>query len=99
MVLWKTDVAGAFTLVWMRPEDCHLLGCEMMAGLVLLMFAGMFGLTIMPYVFEVVTRVISVLMARVVKGLPPLCTWTMQSGQVAAGRTNTWRRSGSRSNC
>ena len=42
----------------------------MMAGLVLLMFAGMFGFTIMPYVFEVVTRVIRV--ARVVKGLSPL---------------------------
>ena len=68
-MLWKMDVVGAFMLVWMRPEDCYLLGCEMIAGLVLLMFAGMFGLTIMPY--EVVTRVIRVLMARVVKGLPP----------------------------
>ena len=43
-----------------------------MGGLVLLVFVGMFGLTIMPYVFEAVTRVIRVLMARVVKWMHPL---------------------------
>ena len=56
----------------MRPEDCHLLGCEMGGLLVLLMFAGMFGLTILPYVVEVVTRVVRVLITKAVMGMYPI---------------------------
>ena len=62
IVLWKMDISGAFTQVWVRPTDCHLLGADMRFGLVLIMIAGMFGLSEMPFVFEVITRVIRILL-------------------------------------
>jgi hypothetical protein len=62
LVLFKMDIKGAFTQVWIRPQDCHLLGAGMRFGLVHILIAGMFGLTEMPFVFEVITRVIRVLL-------------------------------------
>ena len=68
VVLWKTDIKEAFTLLRVRPEDCRLLGCEMFEGWVYVMLAGMFGLSLMPAVFEVVTRVLRVLVAIAIDG-------------------------------
>ena len=43
VVLWKTDIKGAFTLLWVRPEDCKLLGCEMFGGGYMLCWPGCSG--------------------------------------------------------
>ena len=46
VVLWKTNIKGAFTLLWVRPEDCKLLGCEMFGGWIYVMLAGCLGCSI-----------------------------------------------------
>ena len=61
IALWKMDITGVFSQVWVQPTDCHLLGADMRFGLVLTMIAWIVGLTERPFVIEVITRVIRVL--------------------------------------
>jgi len=57
--LYKMDVKGAFTLVDFKPEDVQLLAVGLTGGRTYFPLAGVFGLTIMPFVFNVVTKVLS----------------------------------------
>ena len=60
VVLWKIDLKGAFSLMFIRPEDGRLLCFEFTDGLtIMLMYhTGMFGHTEMPCGFDIVTRVL-----------------------------------------
>ena len=56
LVLWKMDLKGAFTLLFFRPVDCGLLVLPMTDGLSYIPIAGNFGLSIFPFVFNVISR-------------------------------------------
>lgn len=58
LVLWKSDLKGAFTLLSFRPEYVRYLGCALTDDLVLLYHCGLFGWTGTPYAFQVITRVL-----------------------------------------
>jgi hypothetical protein len=58
VVLWKMDLKGAFSLLFIRPQDVRLLAFELTDGLTMLYHTGMFGHTEMPCSFDVVTRVL-----------------------------------------
>jgi hypothetical protein len=63
------DLAGAFTLLNLRPEDVRLMMYEMTGELTMVHLAGMFGWTGMPFAFNVVTRVVIALISRDIAGL------------------------------
>ena len=65
LVLWKVDVAGAFTLMDMHPEDVPLLAFKLSNGLPT---AGVFGLSSMPFGFEVGTEVVRESMRLTMRG-------------------------------
>jgi len=73
IALWKIDLAGAFTLLNIRPSDVHLMMYEVMGSicgsLTLIHLAGMFGWTGMPFAFNVVTRFVLTLILLVIHGL------------------------------
>ena len=58
VVLWKIDLKGAFSLLFIRPEDVRLLCFELTDGLTMMYPTGMFGHTEMPCGFDIVTRVL-----------------------------------------
>jgi hypothetical protein len=58
VVLWKIDLKGAFSLLFIKPEDVRLLCFELTDGLTMLYHTGMFGHTEMPCGFDIVTRVL-----------------------------------------
>ena len=66
--LWKQDIKGAFPQLPIRPEDAHLMASMLAIGLVLINFYGSFGLTVFPFAFEVVTRILRVLINFVIRG-------------------------------
>ena len=59
VVLWKMDLKGAFTLLFVDPDSCQRLAFQLTDGLTMLYHVGMFGWTGMPAAFQVVTRVIT----------------------------------------
>ena len=56
LVLWKMDLKGAFTLLFFKPTDCGLLVLPMTDQLSYIPIAGNFGLSIFPFVFNVISR-------------------------------------------
>jgi len=58
LILWKMDLKGAFTLLFFNPNDCGLLVLPMTGWLSYIPIAGNFGLTIFPFVFNVISRCI-----------------------------------------
>ena len=58
-VLWKLDLKGAFTLLFVDPATCQRLMFALTDDLVMIYHVGMFGWTGMPAAFQVVTRVIT----------------------------------------
>ena len=56
IMLWKADLAAAFTLLFVEPEYVHLLASELTDGLTLIYHTGMFGWTGTPFAFDVITR-------------------------------------------
>ena len=58
-VLWKMDLKGAFTLLFVHPDSCQRLAFELTDGLTMLYHVGMFGWTSMPSALQIVTRAIS----------------------------------------
>ena len=56
IVLWKMDLKGAFTLMFMRPESVPLLAMELTGGVSMVYHTGLFGSTLMPGAFDVITR-------------------------------------------
>ena len=53
------DLKGAFTLLYVRPEDVSLLSFELLGGLTVMFHTGMFGYTGMPGCLDVVSRLIA----------------------------------------
>ena len=68
LILWKMDLKGAFTLLFVKPEDVRLLGFALTDDLVLFYHCGMFGHSSMPGVFDVVTRPLSRAVAARIRG-------------------------------
>lgn len=58
IVLWKGDLARAFTLLNFQPHQVALLACELTDGLTMMYHSGLFGWVGTPYAFQVCTRVL-----------------------------------------
>ncbi|WP_353203064.1 hypothetical protein, partial [Polynucleobacter sp.] len=69
LVLWKMDLKGAFTLLFFRPVDCGLLVLPMTDGLSVIHIAGNFGLTLFPFIFNVISRCILRAISLIIMGL------------------------------
>jgi hypothetical protein len=68
LILWKADLAGAFTLLNFRSGDVHLLACELTDSLTLIYHTGLFGWTGTPFAFQVVTRALRRNINKLIKG-------------------------------
>jgi hypothetical protein len=53
------DLKGAFTLLYVLPEDVPLISFELTGNLTVMFHTGMFGYTGMPASFDVVSRVVA----------------------------------------
>ena len=58
VVMWKIDLKGAFSLMFIKPEDVQLLAFELTDGLSMIYHTGMFGHSEMPCGFDIITRVL-----------------------------------------
>lgn len=66
IVLWKGDLARAFTLLNFRASEVQLLACELSDGITMVYHSGLFGWVGTPYAFQVCTRVLErLIIARV----------------------------------
>ena len=68
LVLWKMDLRGAFTLLYVEKDSVKKLAFQLTDGLTLLYIVGMFGWTGMPAAFQVVTRILKRLINAELKG-------------------------------
>ncbi len=68
LVVWKTDLKGAFNLLHFRPEDVHLMYTEVSRDVIFCYLRGNFGWTGMLFNFEVLTRVLRVLGSASING-------------------------------
>jgi hypothetical protein len=68
IILWKMDLQGAFNLLWFKARDTHLLAFPLTNELVAIHLAGMFGWVGMPFVFQVITRLVLALVTMIVIG-------------------------------
>ena len=57
-MIWKIDLKGAFSLMFINPDDVSLLAFELTDGLTMFYHTGMFGHTEMPCGFDIITRVL-----------------------------------------
>lgn len=58
IVLWKTDLKGAFTLLDVHPSYVHLLAAQLTDNLVMVSLVGVFGWQGTPAAFNVISRVL-----------------------------------------
>ena len=58
VVLWKSDLSKAFTLLDFHCKNVQLIACQLTDGYTLIYHTGCFGWTGTPFAFDVVTRVI-----------------------------------------
>jgi hypothetical protein len=56
LVLWKMDLKGAFTLLFLHPEHCGYLTLQLTGKLSYIPISGNFGMTQFPFVFDVFSR-------------------------------------------
>ena len=68
LVLWKMDLRGAFTLLFVHPESVKLLAFALTDGLTMLYHTGMFGWTGMPTAFDVISRVLRRAVNKAIRG-------------------------------
>jgi hypothetical protein len=68
ITLWKLDLKGAFTLMFVDPSCTQLLAFPLTDDLTLIHHTGMFGHTAMPISFDVITRTIRRRVRQVVSG-------------------------------
>ena len=57
-MLWKMDLSGAFTLLFIEGSSVRRLAFQLTDGLTMIYITGMFGWTGMPFAFQVITRVL-----------------------------------------
>ena len=74
VVVWKTDLRGAFTLLKFHPEDTKLMTTRITGNLFFVATQGNFGWASMGFAFQVVTRVILVCVRAVIAGLVVMYT-------------------------
>ena len=55
---WKIDLAGAFTLMFIHPDDVHLAAFELTDDISMFYITGFFGGTGTPASFQVISRVL-----------------------------------------
>jgi hypothetical protein len=77
LVLWKLDLASAFNLIRFNIDSIRLLAFALTKELTAIHITGMFGWTGTPYAFQVVTRVLSALVAQAINGK---CRWYVDDG-------------------
>jgi len=58
LVLYKMDIKGAFTLLFVKPESVRFLTFELTDNLTMFYTTGMLGWTGIPAAFDIVTRVL-----------------------------------------
>ena len=58
LILWKADLARAFTQLDFAAQDVHLVACSLSDNKTVIYHTGNFGWTGLPYNFQVVTRVV-----------------------------------------
>ena len=68
VMLWKMDLQGAFTLLWIRADHTPLLEFPLVAGLVVIHLIGLFGWAGMPAAFQVLTRTLEALIGSAITG-------------------------------
>ena len=68
LVLYKMDLKGAFTLLFINPDHVRRLAFELTDGLTMFYITGMFGWTGTPAAFDVVSRVIRKSLKLIVTG-------------------------------
>ena len=66
--MWKVDLKGAFTLLYVLPEDVPLLSFELTNNLTVMHHTGMFGYTGMPGCFDVISRVLCRNIQKIIHG-------------------------------
>jgi hypothetical protein len=69
IVIWKMDLRGAYTLLFIKTEDTRLFSSLMTDEQVIFFFSGIFGWTGTPAAFQVVTRAMMYELALVLEGL------------------------------
>ena len=69
VVVFKTDLAGAFTLLNLNPNHVHLMVSYLSSGVAFVPVCGNFGWCAMGIAFNVVTRVLVVCMSLAITGL------------------------------
>jgi len=68
VVICKMDLRGAFTLLFIKPEDVRLLAFELSDGFTMLHICGFFGYTGLPACFAVISRVLAYVIALLIVG-------------------------------
>ena len=69
IVIWKGDLAGAFTLLSFYPGHVYRLAFPLIDDWVWIPLVGLFGWTGMPFAFAVVSRMLRALIAFLIWGL------------------------------
>ena len=53
---WKVDISGAFTWLDFLPSDVHCMAQELAGGRIFLSLVGVFGASILPFAFNVISK-------------------------------------------
>lgn len=69
LILWKQDLAGAYTLLNLAPDDTKVFCFELLGNKALMFIAGMFGWTSTPFAFQVITRLLLAATSVLILGL------------------------------
>ena len=69
ILIAKMDLRGAFTLLFIRPEDVRLLAFELTGGFTMLHICGFFGYTGLPACFAVISRILAHVIGLIIMGL------------------------------
>jgi hypothetical protein len=56
LYFWKVDISGAFTWLDFLPSDVHCMAQEMTGDRVFLSLVGVFGASILPFAFNVISK-------------------------------------------
>jgi hypothetical protein len=89
VVVYKADLKNAFGLLDFAPADAHRMSTATMDGVVVFFLRGNFGWTCMPFVFDVVTRVLRTLYRYVLPGASECDMYVDDS--IGVSDRDTWR--------
>ncbi len=56
LYFWKVDISGAFTWIDFQPSDVHCMAQELAGGRIFLSLVGVFGASILPFAFNVISK-------------------------------------------